>query len=42
VDAQIGRILEALKETGQENNTMVVVTTDHGDMVGAHRMWIKG
>jgi arylsulfatase A-like enzyme len=42
VDAQIGRILDALKETGQEENTIVVATTDHGDMVGAHRMWIKG
>ncbi len=42
VDAQIGRILDALKATGQEDNTLVVATTDHGDMVGAHRMWIKG
>ena len=42
MDAQIGRVLDALKETGQEDNTMVVATTDHGDMVGAHRMWIKG
>jgi arylsulfatase A-like enzyme len=42
VDAQIGRVLDALRETGQEDNTIVVATTDHGDMVGAHRMWIKG
>ena len=42
LDAQIGRVLDALKETGQEDNTLVVATTDHGDMVGAHRMWIKG
>ncbi|HWB97572.1 MAG TPA: sulfatase-like hydrolase/transferase [Bryobacteraceae bacterium] len=42
IDAQIGRVLDALKETGQEENTIVVATTDHGDMVGAHRMWIKG
>ena len=42
VDAQIGRVLDALKETGQEDNTITVATTDHGDMVGAHRMWIKG
>lgn len=42
VDAQIGRVLDALKETGQEDNTLVVATTDHGDMAGAHRMWIKG
>nr|AUN35929.1 choline-sulfatase [uncultured bacterium] len=42
VDAQVGRILDALEQTGQANNTLVVFTTDHGDMVGAHRMWIKG
>lgn len=42
IDGQIGRVLDALKESGQEENTLVVVTSDHGDMVGAHRMWIKG
>lgn len=42
LDAQIGRLLRALEETGEADNTMVVYTSDHGDMVGAHRMWIKG
>src|SRR5579884_3101246 len=42
LDAQIGRLLDALDRTGQAENTMVVFTTDHGDMNGAHRMWIKG
>jgi choline-sulfatase len=42
LDMQIGRLLDALDKTGQADNTMVVFTTDHGDMVGAHRMWIKG
>lgn len=42
VDAQIGRLVAALDATGQAENTLVVVTTDHGDMAGAHRMWIKG
>ncbi len=42
VDAQIGRVLEALRETGQEENTLVAFTADHGDMAGNHRMWIKG
>ena len=42
VDAQIGRLLAALEQTGQADNTIVVCTTDHGDMVGDHRMWIKG
>ena len=42
LDTQIGRLLDALDKTGQADNTMVVFTTDHGDMMGAHRMWIKG
>ena len=42
VDAQVGRVLEALKSTGQEADTMVVFTADHGDMAGAHCMWSKG
>ncbi|MFQ6113513.1 MAG: sulfatase-like hydrolase/transferase [bacterium] len=42
LDAQIGRILDALDKTGYSERTMVLLTTDHGDMVGAHRMWIKG
>jgi arylsulfatase A-like enzyme len=42
VDAQIGRLLDALEQSGQAANTMVVFTADHGDMVGAHRMWLKG
>jgi choline-sulfatase len=42
VDTQIGRLLDALEQTGQASNTIVACTTDHGDMVGDHRMWIKG
>src|SRR4051794_41029015 len=42
LDAQIGRLLDALDATGQAGNTIVAFTTDHGDMMGAHRMWIKG
>jgi len=42
LDTQIGRILDELEKSGQAQNTIVVFTSDHGDMVGAHRMWIKG
>lgn len=38
VDAQIGRLLSALRASGQAENTMVVFTSDHGDMDAAHRM----
>jgi arylsulfatase A-like enzyme len=42
LDAQIGRVLDALDKTGQADRTLVTFTSDHGDMMGAHRMWIKG
>jgi arylsulfatase A-like enzyme len=38
VDKQIQSILDAVKETGQENNTLIIFSSDHGDMDGAHRM----
>lgn len=38
LDAQIGRVLAALDDTGQSDSTVVVFTCDHGDMCGAHRM----
>jgi len=38
VDAQIGRILDALREAGLEENTLVVFTSDHGEMDGCHGM----
>src|SRR5215207_6622103 len=38
VDAQIGLILAALRETGQEEHTLVIFTSDHGDMAGAHEL----
>jgi arylsulfatase A-like enzyme len=36
IDRQIQRVLAALKANGQEDNTIVVFTSDHGDMVGQH------
>lgn len=38
VDAEIGRVLQSLKETGNDKNTIIVFTSDHGDMQGAH-LW---
>jgi len=38
VDAHIGRILDALKESGLEENTLIIFSSDHGDMDSAHRM----
>lgn len=36
LDAQVGRILAALKESGQENNTIFIYTADHGLSIGSH------
>ena len=36
IDDQVGRVLHKLDELGLANNTLVIFTTDHGDMVGAH------
>jgi arylsulfatase A-like enzyme len=41
VDAQVGRVLEALKELGLENNTVVVLLGDHGWNLGEHNFWGK-
>jgi arylsulfatase A-like enzyme len=41
VDDQIGRIVAHLKETGQYDRTLIVVTTDHAEMLGEHYMWSK-
>jgi choline-sulfatase len=37
VDALIGRVLSALRESGQEDRTVIVFLADHGDCQGAHR-----
>ncbi|MEM7391923.1 MAG: sulfatase, partial [Verrucomicrobiota bacterium] len=36
VDRQIGRVLKALEEAGEADNTIVVFTADHGEMMGSH------
>jgi len=41
VDAQIGRLLDAIKKNGLEGNTLVIFTSDHGDMDGSHRLASK-
>ncbi len=42
VDTSVGRILAALEETGQDDETILVFTSDHGDLMGSHRMLGKG
>jgi arylsulfatase A-like enzyme len=37
VDRQVGQVLEALRRSGEEENTLVVYTSDHGEGLGDHR-----
>ncbi|MGB7328616.1 MAG: sulfatase [Rubripirellula sp.] len=41
IDAQIGVVLESLKQSGQWDNTIVVLTSDHGYLLGEKFMWGK-
>lgn len=41
MDAQVGKILDTLKEEGLEDNTIVIFTSDHGFHLGEHRFWMK-
>ncbi len=41
IDAMIGRLINALKELGIYNNTLIVFTSDHGFHTGEHGYWGK-
>lgn len=41
LDWNFGRLLKALEQTGQADNTIVVFTCDHGEMLGAHGRMAK-
>ncbi|WP_375698513.1 sulfatase-like hydrolase/transferase [Pseudophaeobacter sp. TrK17] len=41
VDAHIGRVMQFLKDSGQDDNTLVVLSADHGEMLGDRHSWGK-
>ncbi len=41
-DALFGQILEALEESGDKDNTLVLYVSDHGDYMAEHGLWCKG
>lgn len=40
-DAQIGKVMNALKESGLDKNTIIVLIGDHGWSLGEHTLWCK-
>lgn len=41
VDERIGEVLEALRRTKLSDDTVVILCTDHGDMIGERGLWYK-
>lgn len=41
LDAQLGKVLDALEATGQAGNTIITFVGDHGYHIGEHRLWGK-
>ncbi len=41
MDAQVGKVMDALKKAGLEDKTIVIFTSDHGYHLGEHDFWAK-
>ena len=42
IDDQIGRVIDALKASGEYDNTVIIFTSDHGDYLGDFNLMLKG
>lgn len=42
IDDQLGRMLDALEDSGQRENTVIIFTSDHGETLGDHGLIEKG
>ena len=40
-DSKVGAVVQALEESDQLDNTVIIVTADHGDMLGERGLWYK-
>jgi choline-sulfatase len=41
LDRMVGDLLDELQKTGQMDRTLIVYTSDHGEMLGEHGLWFK-
>ena len=41
IDDQVGQLMRTLEEAGQQDETLVLFMSDHGDMLGDHGIWTK-
>lgn len=41
IDEQFGRLIKLLDESGQRDNTIIILTSDHGEFLGAHGLYCK-
>ena len=41
IDRKVGMLLDTLEKIGQIDNTVIIFTADHGDMLGERGMWYK-
>jgi len=41
IDDKVGHLMKVLRETGQDENTIVIFISDHGDMLGERGQWYK-
>ncbi len=42
MDAQVGTVLDALEDSGQAEDTIVLYVSDHGELLGTDGLWFKG
>ncbi len=41
IDDKIGQLVAALRQSGQMDDTVIIFTTDHGEMLGERGLWLK-
>ena len=41
VDANFGKLAQALRDTGLDDNTIIIFASDHGEMLGERGLWYK-